>query len=269
MSKQNLKASIREHQKRTGSNYTTARREVLSEEHDTSPQPFISQAASTTDPEVIRALEDINLLKRYFREARIEFAERVTGDSGFYASNGFASSSISVPYLSALAGEEKPSGEFGRWKQGPRGRGWVPAKNSKMEEEFDALNNIPSVSIPGAGHVTSMLVGNYMISPVILALDGTAWLYFGSDPEPKIEHLNESDRIGVNWVRERPSSAVRAIEDWNDRHAGKPHLSVTEEERSRVEVLFEEERRRKEMRAEEMQKFWADRDSKREAKTSE
>lgn len=261
MSKQTLKTAIRDHQKRTGSNYTTARREVLSEEHDTSPQPFLSQAASTTDPEVIRALEDIDLLKRHFRELRIEFVDRVTGGGEFYSRRGFSSSSISVNRLSAVGGDEKPSGEFGRWKQGPRGRGWVPAKNSKMEEEFDALNDVPHVPIPGTGQITTLLMGNYMVSPVILALDGTVWLYFRTDPEPHIENLNERDRIGVNWVRERPSGAIRAIEDWNERYAGTSTPPLSDEEKSRVEFLFAEERRRKEARAEEMREFWAEREA--------
>lgn len=255
MSKQTLKTAIREHQKRTGVNYTTARREVLSEEHDTSPAPFISQAASSTDPAVIQALADQYLLERYFFHLRVEFVERVTGDSKFYAHKS-AFNSTTVPHLLSLEAEDKPKGEFGRWKQGPRGRGWVPAKNSAMEEEFDALNKVPSVPIPGTEEVQGMLLGHYLVTPQIFAIDGKAWLRFGNSPEGHPD-LTDRHRIGTNWVRERHSDAVRAIEDWNERFAGKPLLPLDDDERERVAFLFSEQERRDAERRKENERFWA------------
>lgn len=267
MSKQNLKSAIRDHQKRTGSNYTTARREVLSDEHDTSPAPFIAQAASTTDPAVFQALEDIDLLKRYFYHLRAEFVERVTGEGKFYGSRSPFNSSP-VPRLVSVDSPEKPKGEFGRWKQGPNGRGWVPAVNSKMEEEFEVLNKVPRVSIPGAEHVQGMLLGNYMVTPAIFALDGTIWLHFANDPEGHPD-LREDDRIGSNWVRERNSSAMRAIEDRKERTGGMRTLHpLNDDEYERVEFLFAEERRREEERAEENRAFWAAHRAKHEGKAS-
>lgn len=255
MSRQNLKTAIRDHQKRTGVNYTTARREVLSQEHDTSPAPFISQAASSTDPAVLQAIEDLDLLERHFFHLRAEFVERVTGDVRFYASKSTFSSSR-TPRLLAVEAEEKPKGEFGRWKQGPRGRGWMPAANSKMEQEFEALNDVPHVTIPGVSAVDGLILGQYIVTPSIFALDGRAWLRFGSDPEGHPD-LQERDRIGINWVRERNSDAVRAIEDWNERFAKCPLRPLEDAERARVEVLFEQERIRKEERAEESRRLWA------------
>lgn len=259
MSKQTLKTAIRDHQKRTGVNYTTARREVLSEEHDTSPAPFISQAASSTDPAVLQAIEDLHLLERHFFDLRAEFAERVTGDVKFYASRSPWGFSL-VPRLRSLEADEKPKGEFGRWKQGPRGRGWMPAANSKMEKEFEALNEVPRVSIPGADAVQGLMLGQYIITPRIFVLDGKAWLRFGSDPEGHRD-LSDRDRIGSNWVRERNSDAVRAIEDWNERFSGKPFTPLDEQEKERVAFLFAEHERREQERREELERFWAERRS--------
>lgn len=264
MSKQSLKTAIRDHQKRTGVNYTTARREVLSQEHDTSPAPFISQAASSTDPAVLQAIEDLDLLERYFFHLRAEFVERVTGDVRFYASKS-AFSSSRTPRLLAVEAEEKPKGEF--WKQGPRGRGWMPAANSKMEQEFEALNDIPHVSMPGADAVQGILLGHYIVTPSIFALDGRAWLRFGSDPEGHPD-LQERERLGINWVRERNSDAIRAIEDWNERFAKRRLLPLEDAERERVEVLFEAERRRQEERRKENERFWAERMTKQETAES-
>lgn len=256
MSKQNLKSAIREHQKRTGANYTQARREVLSPEHDTSPAPFMAQAASTTDPEVLQALEDIYLLERHFFHERKAFVERVTGAPEFFSRReSFGWSPISR--LSSVGGAEKPSGEFGRWKQGPHGRGWVPAKNSKMEAEFDALNEVPSVVIPGAERVRCIFLGHYMLNPVFLLMDGKVWLRFSENAEGN-QNLSEDDRIGTNWVRERNSDAMRAIEDWNERNGKRPLLPLDSEEQTRVEHLFEQERQRKAAHAEEVRKFWED-----------
>lgn len=254
MSKQNLKTAIRDHQKRTGVNYTTARREVLSTEHDTSPAPFIAQAASTTDPEVLQALEDIYLLERHFFHLRAEFTKRVTGSDKFF-SRREAFFWSPIPEFCAVGGEEKPCGDFGRWKQGPHGRGWVPAKNSKMEAEFDTLNGVPNIPLPGADEVRSIFLGNYVLSPIFLALDGKAWLRFSQNPEGHPD-LQDRERIGTNWVRERHSDAVRAIEDWNSRNSGKRLLPLDESEKERVEFLLAEEARRKEERRKESEQFW-------------
>lgn len=256
MSKQTLKTAIRDHQKRTGRNYTTARREVLSAEHDTSPAPFMAQAASTTDPAVLQALADLDLLERYFYYLRGDFVERITGDGKFYGSRS-AFDSSPVPRMVSVDSEEKPKGEFGRWKQGPHGRGWVPAANSKMEEEFESLNEVPRVKIPGTEQVQGILLGNYLITPLIFALDGTAWLRFNNDPEGHPD-LRDDDLIGSNWVRERNSSAMRAIEDRKERTGGVRTLHrLNDEEHERVAFLFAEEERRKEERRKENERFWA------------
>lgn len=246
MSKQNQKSAIREHQKRTGQNYTTARREVLSEEHDTSPAPFISQAASTEDPAVLQALADIKLLERHFHFLRAEFIKRVTGGPDCFMRKPMASSPINE--LAAVGGEEKPQGEMGRWKRGYSGRGWIPATNSKMEAEFNSMNEVPNVAIPGTEHVALLMMGSYMISPIIFALDGKAWLRFAQDLEPMVDQLQERERIGSNWVRERNSDSIRAVEDWNARFSGVKLIPLDESERERVAFLFAEDARRKEER---------------------
>lgn len=252
MSKQNQKSAIRERQKRTGQNYTTARREVLSGEHDTSPAPFISQAASSEDPAVLRALADIRLLERHFYFLRAEFIERVTGGSDCFMRKSLASSPINE--LAAVGGEEKPKGEMGRWKIGYSGRGWIPAANSKMEAEFNSMNEVPDVAIPGTENVSLLMLGSYMISPIIFALDGKAWLRFAKDLEPMVDQLRERERIGSNWVRERNSDSIRAVEDWNARFSGVKLIPLEESERERVAFLFAEDARCKEERRASMRK---------------
>lgn len=247
MGSQNLKTAIREHQQRTGSNYTTARREVLSPDHDTTAAPFMSQASSTTDPGVLEALADIDLLKRHFHFLRADFVRRATGQTNFFARNSMSASGIHE--ITAVGGDEKPGGEMGRWKNHDSG-GFVPAKNSKMYAEFEALNHVPSVPVPGAEQVDCLIVGNFLISPTMFVLDGRAWMWFSRDLEPLVSQLRAQDRIGVNWRRERNSDAIRAVEDWNARHAGAPLRPLEDAEKDRVELLFATAAERKKARAE-------------------
>lgn len=236
MSKQNQKSAIRQHQELTGDSYTAARRAVL-EGTGAKPQPFLRRCAKTTDPAVLEVIEDRRLAAEVIRLRHNEFLERITGDSFGYYRSPFSSF---VNELVAVGGEEKPSGH-GRWKMGPHGRGWVPAKNNPLEEEFEALNDVPNVSVPGLERVESMVFGSYFVRSTIFALDGTAWFRLGMDPEPHMDEISELDRIGANWTPVfRESAFMAAAEDWNERYAGTPDGPFSDEQLRRGEQVIED-----------------------------
>lgn len=240
MSNQNQKTAIRAHQARTGVNYTTARRAVLAK--TTRREPFLAPGAKTTDPAVLQALADHRLLERHFHFLRNEFVTRVTDQDTAYFTKAWGI--VPINNLSAVGGE-KPGGEHGRWKQGYQGLGWIPAKNSRLEAEFNALNNIPSVPVPGIEHVTTLILGNRIYTPAVFALDGVAWLYLPDDVVQLA--AGEQDRYVIegNWEPVARSEAIRAGEVWSEQNKTRRLTPLDEAERERVEFLFEEDQRRK------------------------
>lgn len=263
MSNQNLKTAIRAHQERTGSNYTTARRAVLAGAPSADPapprEPFLAAAASSTDPEVLQVLADRELLRRHFHFAAVDFALKVTGtDTGFCGSYDSMSPTPRV-HITGIRADEKPGGEFGRWKKAPRDGYWAPAKNSLMEAEFAALNDVPGLPIPGLENLPPLLLGNRFVIPQVFTVDGVAWLRFPMDPVGH-PHLRGTETIGTCWTPpERASRALAAWEDYLDGMEARTPRRLDTAERERVKVLLAEHRAREEARRQEFHDFWAKR----------
>lgn len=235
MTRQNLKHAIRAHQQRTGTNYTTARRAVLEASHP-SPAPFLAQAASSTDPRVLQAITDLELLARHLHFRRVEFAARIDGTRGYTGARSLDWSRI--PTLTGIVADQKPGGQAGRWKRGPRSDAWVPAVGSKFATEFQELNRWPHLSVPGADAVNTVFdsAGQRLLVPILFAHDGAAWLVFSTDLAA-VPGIGDKTRIGTNWRPERHSDAIQAMEGWNEKHANRLMRPLTAAEEERVRSL--------------------------------
>ena len=244
MSNHDTKTAIRERMSRTGENYTTARRAL----QDAPPETgFMAQAVKTTAPAVIQAFRRRALIFRLWDERRAEFASRIAGDSSIYTRRDPFSNAID---MTALDGP-RPTGH-GRWKAGPHGRGWVPAKGNPLAPEFETLTQSPLLPIPGMPD--AVFAGNWVIPFRPFEQDGTIWVYSARDPLDGLTLDHFHSRFTHPWEKVRPSDALSAAEDWNAQNAGTRRAPLKAEERATAQQCVddlkqEQVKRQAEMRA--------------------
>lgn len=241
MSNHDARTATRQRMAHTGENYTTARRAL----QEGAPEPgFLPEAARTTAPEVLAALHLRSIVFRLWNERRGEFAQRITSDTSVYTRPDTFSNATEMTALAS----DRPIGH-GRWKAGPKGLGWVPAKGNPLGDEFETLISAPLVSVPGMPDAVHAGNRIYRVTPY--EHDGAAWVRFARNPLDglTLDHADRASLFRHPWASARPSEALAAAEAWNEQHAGTTRPPLTDAEREAAQhALARMEREREERR---------------------
>lgn len=172
------------------------------------------QYASTTDPEVLAAVQRNKEGFQAFRERAFAFASAQGAPDGAYYGSSFAGGHS----IYAIGGSEKPT--TGRWKEGYR-RGWLPFTNNPLAKELEAIR-FDEEKLPGlprllksASRDGSRRVG----SPLVFILEGVA--YSGTSFIPEDGGPHSSDPADGGWEEIKASEFHAALEAYNERIGAK------------------------------------------------
>jgi hypothetical protein len=153
----------------------------------------VPQYTSTTDPEVIAAIERNRQIGLAFHKSALAFAAKYGNpDHPAYYGGREAESWYSV---SSIKCPNKPT--TGRWTRGWRGQGWRPFKNTVEDHQMADIAR-QTESIPG---VPERIDGpheedgrHWHLYPRPFVHDGVAWLGFSMCP-----NLASDETLGEQW----------------------------------------------------------------------
>ncbi|WP_137878474.1 hypothetical protein [Microbacterium sp. 4NA327F11] len=169
------------------------------------------QYAKTTSAAVLEVIRQNKELDKAFFDKGQAFAE-ANGGTGFYSSRW--GSTVSV---AAIAVKELPT--TGRWREHPRGKGFIPYKNNPLYNEFEAIE-LRMNAIPGLPeYVESEYdehMRHYIASPKPFVLDGAVFVGFNFVPQDRNSKSDPNPADG-GWEEIKASEWHAARESYNER----------------------------------------------------
>ena len=177
----------------------------------------IPQYARTTDPTVIETLQRNDAGYREFSQKAAAFATE-HGD-GRYLASSFGGSHFVV----GIGAEDKPT--TGRWKKGPRGKGWAPFERSELAKQMEAIRFVeePVPGLPSLVYGPFTSRGQQAGAGARFVHEGVA--YFGVGFVPDADQ--DEEVVGTaDWQEIRTSEFYAAFEAVKDARAAAAKASA-------------------------------------------